>query len=187
MIILATIGYAFYTYNINKNSKQKSNNPENNHTIIKNTKIKSNTFKYNNPDIRDSENFTFCDGFYYKKIYLYKDYLYYKEKLPNILEVNENDFKTNFMIILLTEMIEYSNSVVDNYYVIDNTTLKINVAENNTNATVGNSILIDKKSDRENINIEKIITDSDITSYQDLKSLPITILKNKQLLITVIL
>lgn len=115
---------------------------------------------YNNFEYTTEINFNdfeFSNGFYYKKIYSYSDYLNYKEEFNQILAVDENEFKENFMIIIVTESQRLSGLALDSYNNIDDT-LQINLIEDKNvdeNKPTGNAILIKKEMDREKVNIEK--------------------------------
>lgn len=131
-----------------------------------------NNFEYN-AEIK-FDDFEFCNGFYYKKIYSYSDYLNYKKEFNQILEVDENEFKENFMIIILTESKRLSGLSLDSYNNIDGT-LQINLTENaevNENKPTGNAILIKKDLDREKVNIEKTAKNMNMQSYKNIKELP---------------
>lgn len=105
---------------------------------------------YNNFEYTTEINFNdfeFSNGFYYKKIYSYSDYLNYKEEFNQILAVDENEFKENFMIIIVTESQRLSGLALDSYNNIDDT-LQINLIEDKNvdeNKPTGNAILIKKK------------------------------------------
>lgn len=131
-----------------------------------------NNFEYNSEI--NFEDFEFSNGFYYKKIYSYNDYLKSKEEFNQILTVDESEFKENFMIIIVTESKRLSGLSLDSYNNDDNT-LQINLTENenvDVNKPTGNAILIRKDMDREKVNIEKIATDMSMKSYKNIKELP---------------
>lgn len=132
---------------------------------------------YNNFEYTTEINFNdfeFSNGFYYKKIYSYSDYLNYKEEFNQILEVDENEFKEHFMIIIVTESQRLSGLALDSYNNIDDT-LQINLIEDKNvdeNKPTGNAILIKKEMDREKVNIEKTAKNMNMQSYINIKELP---------------
>ena len=132
---------------------------------------------YNNFEYTTEINFNdfeFSNGFYYKKIYSYSDYLNYKEEFNQILAVDENEFKENFMIIIVTESQRLSGLALDSYNNIDDT-LQINLIEDKNvdeNKPTGNAILIKKEMDREKVNIEKTAKNMNMQSYINIKELP---------------
>ena len=140
--------------------------------------IKSNSFSlwYEGDYIRPGlDGYEYLEaGFYYKKIYDYNEYLNYKEKFNQILEVTEDEFKENFIIIILVEKEYLLNLSVDNYYNIDDK-LQIDLYTNesiDTEKTNGNAILIKREMDREKVNIEKIVKGMEMQPYTNLKELP---------------
>ena len=129
---------------------------------------------YNNFEYTTEINFNdfeFSNGFYYKKIYSYSDYLNYKEEFNQILAVDENEFKENFMIIIVTESQRLSGLALDSYNNIDDT-LQINLIEDKNvdeNKPTGNA---KKEMDREKVNIEKTAKNMNMQSYINIKELP---------------
>lgn len=120
------------------------------------------------------DDFEFSNGFYYKKIYSYNDYLSYKNTFNQILAVDENEFKESFMIIIVTESQRLSGLALDSYNNIDDT-LQINLIEDKNvdeNKPTGNAILIKKEMDREKVNIEKTAKNMNMQSYINIKELP---------------
>ena len=120
------------------------------------------------------DDFEFSNGFYYKKIYSYNDYLGYKDTFNQILTVDENEFKENFMLIIVTESKRLSGLTIDSYN-NDNNSLQIYLIEDetvNTNKPTGNAILIKKEMDMEKVNIEKTAKNMNMQSYINIKELP---------------
>lgn len=121
------------------------------------------------------ENFENNNGFLYKKIYTYEEYSKYKEQANNLLDISENDFNENFVLIIVSERTKL-NGLTLKEYDIENETLNIelieNIAPNEEIKTSGVVILIPKVSDREHIHIEKVSNKMNMSLYSNIKSLP---------------
>lgn len=121
------------------------------------------------------ENFESNNGFLYKKIYSYEEYLEYKKQANNLLDISENDFNENFVLIVVSERTKL-NGLTLKEYDIENNTLNIelieNIAPNEKVKTSGVAILIPKASDKEKLHIEKVSQEMNMSLYSDIKSLP---------------
>ena len=103
--------------------------------------------------------FILQDGRYYKKIYTYKEYLDAKEKFGNIVQISENEFESNFILIILLESFSDSRTYINSINSTDNTLhIELKKYLENEDTDVNNNVLsvkIDKSLDRDNIRIEK--------------------------------
>lgn len=140
-----------------------------------------NYFEYRSLNL---ESFETNNGFLYKKIYTYDEYLEYKEQINSLIDVSENDFKENFILIIVSERTKLNGLTLKNYDITDDTLnieLIENITSNEKRKASGVAILIPKNSDKKNINIEKVSMDMDMTLYSDIKSLPIDYNKQQAL------
>lgn len=62
-----------------------------------------NLYNYFEYKVLDLGEFKEDNGFLYKKIYTYEEYLKYKSQVTDLVEVNKTDFNENFMIIVVSE------------------------------------------------------------------------------------
>lgn len=127
--------------------------------------------------------FEHINGFLYKKIYNYSDFLKYKNAFNSNPEITENDFDENFIILITSERVQLNGLSLKNFYNTENT-LQINLINNKevskTSATTI-SVLLNKKMDKENIVIEKVINCMEMKSYTPIKELDKNYSKNKAL------
>lgn len=97
------------------------------------------------------------NGMYYKKIYTYEDYKKYKELWNDIIDVNENSFSDNFMIIGIADSVSIYGFKLGKLYYTDNI-LYIGLQKDKESESQGGiSILLSKELDRENLEIYKSI------------------------------
>lgn len=135
----------------------------------------SSVIKYNvNINFNYKDEMTYLNGIHYKEIYNYNEYQKYKNIWNDILELSEEDFKKQFMIIIMPD-----NSVMTNTYLgelyTDNDTLYIGLQKSKKSEKLESaiSIAIDSNLKRDNIEIFKTISNKDYNSnYADLKQLP---------------
>lgn len=116
------------------------------------------------------------DGKLYKKIFTYQDYLSSKEKFGNIVEMSEDEFENNFVLLIVLESYEYSKTYISNVG-SDKDTIHVELKKYNENEEfdINNNVLstkIAKTLDRENVKIELIYTDEPYSDkYGDLKKI----------------
>lgn len=114
------------------------------------------------------------NNIYYKKISTYEEYKHYKNKYKSILEMTQEDFNDNFMIITAIENSSMQHLIPKRIYK-DNNTLYIGLYKNTEKNDDFNaiSIILSKELDGEKIDIYKDIQDSiSYTNYLDIKLLP---------------
>lgn len=123
------------------------------------------------------KNMEYQEGVYYKKITSYEEYIKYKQEKPQILEMKEEDFKDNFLLITEFEntfsMIDFyiSNITTDNQYLYIELTRDTEQNEENMLGYV-NSTKIPKADDREKIVVKKNELIPTSTQYKSLEELP---------------
>lgn len=121
----------------------------------------------------DEEDMEYMNEFYYKKITNFNDYLKYKEKMNNLIEMTEEDFKDNFLLIITSESSYMPGIYVYDMNADDNTLyIEIDRSNNDEEKREVLSVKISNKLDREHINIDRmrIIPKSD--DYVPLEELP---------------
>ncbi len=142
-----------------------------------------NTVKYNfklfnaQNSISYNDYMDYMNGIYYKKISDYNEYKEYKKIWPDILEMTEDSFDNNFMIITATENISMSRLTLGEVYTQDDTLYvglkKVTNAEEFNEENNGISIIIDKELDSKEIEVFKTIeTKEYLTNYINIKDLP---------------
>lgn len=131
-----------------------------------------NYFEYKSLNFEEFEN---KNGFLYKKIYTYAEYEKYMTQVNNLLDVSEEEFKNNFVIIIVSERTKL-NGLTYKKYTVENDVLNIELVENNEPnekvKTSGVAIVIPKDCDRSAINIEKISEKMSLSRYTNIKELP---------------
>ncbi len=131
LIIIIVIG-TFLLFKVNSNQGKKllnNNDLSNNESIIDN---ENNKYEYKSfsPLLKDSSNngisydftqdMTYSNKIYYKKINTYEEYIEVKARWNNIIDMTEYDFKTNFMVITAIENTSMLGLTVDNLEVDNN-------------------------------------------------------------------
>lgn len=95
---------------------------------------------------------------YYKKIYSYNEYLDYLKLEKDLIMMSADDFKENFLIIVVLDSGGYDKLYIENI-LVENNNLNINLRKpniNNSEYVIGNYVLsskIAKSFDKENIKI----------------------------------
>lgn len=98
----------------------------------------------------------FKNGIYYKNISTYEEYVIDRKKFGNIVEMTEDDFNNNFVVVISLEKFENANAEVSDYY-SDDATLYIKLKTNNEYSNIKNNVLsvkLDKLEMKENIEID---------------------------------
>ncbi len=97
------------------------------------------------------------NGLYYTKIYTYEDYINEKESYSNFIELEEADFKDNFLLIITGENYRTTNLHISNIYA-DAQTMFIELRRNTTYDEKNTHIAakIPKDLDREKVEINNI-------------------------------
>ena len=117
-IIVIIIGMIFFIQNINTNVTS-SDNQEIENTVNYQYKLFKPTFKTSKDSIYDDYDFTQDmiyqekENIYYKKIDNYNDYLIVKNRWNDILDMEEQDFQDNFMLISAIENTSMLGLTVD--------------------------------------------------------------------------
>ena len=117
-IIVIIIGMIFFIQNINTNVTS-SDNQEIENTVNYQYKLFKPTFKTSKDSIYDDYDFTQDmiyqekENIYYKKIDNYNDYLIVKNRCNDILDMEEQDFQDNFMLISAIENTSMLGLIVD--------------------------------------------------------------------------
>ena len=158
VVILVTVGMVYAgvtTYNY----------------IYKNT---TTDFK-KNAEYDYNQDMTYQNGFYYKKVTNYDEYINCTKRWDNLVEMKKDDFKEYFVIITAVENTSMLGLNVANVN-FDNTTLYIEFDdEQNENYNKENtitSIKIPLDSDRNNIVLRKLEKKPNATEYTKLEDLP---------------
>lgn len=121
----------------------------------------------------DKEDMEYMNRFYYKKITDFNDYLKYKEKMSNLIEMTEEDFKDNFLLIIMPKYTNMYGIYVYDMETYDNTLyIEIDRKDNDEKQKEVLSIKISNELNKEQINIDrrKKIPKSD--DYVPLEKLP---------------
>ena len=112
------------------------------------------------------------NGLYYKKITNYNDYIVCKNRWDNLVEMSQDDFKDNFMVIIAGENYNTTNLNIYEITADDNTTyIKLKKVESDTINTVV-SAKISNELYRENISIENTPEIANVSGLQKLEDLP---------------
>lgn len=122
----------------------------------------------------DITDFEYVNGFIYKKIYNYNDYLKYVKNTDLSAEVEETTFNDNFIIFITTDS-ENRNGLLLHDYKNEDGILQINLIKNeniNDSKPVGTFVLINKEMDSKEIQIKRVSNDMSMSSYKDIKELP---------------
>lgn len=119
---------------------------------------------------------TFMNSIYYKVILNFDEYTKYKTIYPDIIDMNNKDFETNFLVLTVVENESTKNLGLENI-TVDETTLYVGLNKKTINEepdlNKGISIKIDKNLLKENIDVFKTIKNTDfMTNYCDIKQLP---------------
>lgn len=134
----------------------------------------SNT-EYYESDYRFYEDMGYEHGIYYKKINNFEEYMKYKNMWSDLLDMSEEDFINNFMIITAAENYESINLEISDIYTDDK---NIYIEFGKTNSNYDSNVIIgtklSKDFDRENIKIrykkDLAIVDGSYTKITDIPS-----------------
>lgn len=136
------------------------------------TQTSTNTNFQENVDYDNyNQDMTYQNGLYYKKITNYNDYLKAKQRWNNLVELSEEDFNNNFMVIVAGE--NYSTIGLNIYDISadGNTTyIKLKKIDDNVNNTVVSS-KIARELYRDNISIEVTQEEPKVVKYKNLKEI----------------
>lgn len=140
-----------------------------------------NTYKQEYPKVTTGgnrhKNMEYQEGVFYKKITSYDEYIKYKQEKPQILEMIEDDFKENFLLVTEFE----STFAMKDFYISNITTDSQNLyielnryTEQTEENMLGyvNSTKIPKSDDREKIIVKKNELIPISTQYKSLQELP---------------
>ena len=111
--------------------------------------------------------------FYYKKITNFSDYLKYKEKMSNLIEMTEEDFKDNFLLIIISTSPYMPGIYVSNIETDDNI-LYVEIDRDNERERQKEilSVKISNELDREYINVDRMKKIPKSDDYVPLEELP---------------
>lgn len=103
------------------------------------------------------EDMEYMNRFYYKKITNFSDYLKYKEKMSNLIEMTEEDFKDNFLLIIISTSPYMPGIYVSNIETDDNI-LYVEIDRDNERERQKEilSVKISNELDREYINVDRM-------------------------------
>lgn len=119
------------------------------------------------------EDMEYMNRFYYKKINNFNDYLKYKEKMSNLIEMTEEDFKDNFLLIIISTSPYMPSIYVSNIETADNI-LYVEIDRDNEKERQKEilSVKISNELDREHINIDRMKKIPKSDDYVPLEELP---------------
>lgn len=126
-------------------------------------------------DYRFYEDMQFEHGIYYKKINTFEEYKKYKDMWPDLLDMSEEDFINNFMIITAAENPESINLDISEIYTNDeNMYIEFGKTDSNYDSNVIIGTKLSRDLDRENIKIrykkDLAIVDGSYTKITDIPS-----------------
>ena len=150
---------------------------DNTNNVNSNTKETKQFYNFNHfkPKISDNYSYesdmTWLNKIYYKKISTYNEYLIYKEKWNDILDMSENDFETKFMILTVIENTSMTRLTIGEIYNNSDTLYiglaKVPYTKNFDESKTGISIIIDKEFEKENVDVFKTVSNSEFSSQND--------------------
>lgn len=119
------------------------------------------------------EDMEYMNRFYYKKITNFSDYLKYKEKMSNLIEMTEEDFKDNFLLIIISTSPYMPGIYVSNIETDDNI-LYVEIDRDNERERQKEilSVKISNELDREYINVDRMKKIPKSDDYVPLEELP---------------
>ena len=119
------------------------------------------------------EDMKYMNRFYYKKITNFSDYLKYKEKMSNLIEMTEEDFKDNFLLIIISTSPYMPGIYVSNIETDDNI-LYVEIDRDNERERQKEilSVKISNELDREYINVDRMKKIPKSDDYVPLEELP---------------
>ena len=126
-----------------------------------------------NPNYDYSQDMIYQNNFYYKKVMSYEEYEKCKGVWNDLVGMNEEDFKDNFVVIVAVENTSMLGLTVSDVSADDTTLyIKFKKDENEDYDKTVTSIKISKNLDRDIIKIEKVEKNIDYTDYERLEDLP---------------
>ena len=132
----------------------------------------TNTDFKKNSDYDYNQDMTCQNGIYYKKITNYDDYIICKNRWDDIVDMSQEDFNENFIIIIAGENYSTINLNIYEITADDNTTyIKLKKVESDTINTVV-SAKISNDLYRENISIENTPEIPNVSEHQNIEDLP---------------
>lgn len=113
---------------------------------------------------------------YYKKISSYEEYLKYKENWDSIIDMTQEDFENNFLIVIIASW-RMPGITISNISA-DNNTLYVELDSNVTEEEIIKeeymvSAMVSKDLDRENISVKNIVKKVESDKYEKLENLPL--------------
>lgn len=108
---------------------------------------------------------------YYKKINTYEDYLKAKDVWNGLVEMSDEEFNQNFIVIIDAPNIDRRGMYIENITVNDNTTI-IDINKNKENETSLVSVKISREMERDNIQLNFVEKIPNMIGYESLDNLP---------------
>lgn len=113
---------------------------------------------------------------YYKKINSYSEYLKYKEKWNNIVDMSDKDFEENFLIVVIASWRMPGITITDIHS--DENTLYVELDKKVTEEEIEKkeymvSAMVAKELDRENVSVQNIVKPIVSNKYKKLDELPL--------------
>jgi len=152
-----------------------------NNTLHENEEKKC-QYKHFNPSIGNIYDYTYdmslLNKIYYKKISTYSEYIVYKDRWTDILEMKEEDFENYFMVITVTEGTTMIGLTIGELYNDDNK-LYIGLKQfkgltEYVEGEKGISIIIPNEMKKDEIETFRTVEEYDnlVSEYVDIRSLP---------------
>lgn len=183
LILLLVISVAVYSYKIKSKSEIKDttiNEKENIDIIdninnedmktIENCRYKAFSPKFENINGYDyTQDMEYKDKIYHKVITTFDEYVQYKNRWSDILNMAEDDFENSFMVITAIENTSMLGLTISNIYTNENTlfieldSYKDNEEYDENETCI--SIIIPKNMKRENIEVKDIRTKQETAKY----------------------
>lgn len=155
--VVSLTGFAYAGYTVYNNFIQKNSD--------------SNFEEFSNYDY--SQDMTYSNGIYYKKIDSYEEYSKYKKMWNNLVDMTSNDFNSNFIVITAVENPSMLGLSVSNI-TTDKNNLYIDMVKTNNNSDKNNTILsveIAKENERDNIVVTLKEDEPSSSTYKSIDSI----------------
>ena len=119
------------------------------------------------------EDMEYMNRFYYKKITNFNDYLKYKENMSNLIEMTEEDFKDNFLLIIISTS-PYMPGIYVSNIETDDKILYVELDRDNENESQKEilSVKISNTLDRDEIHVDRAKKIPKSDGYVPLEELP---------------
>ena len=125
-----------------------------------------------NADYDYTQDMTYQDGVYYRKITNYDDYIVCKNRWNNIVEMSKEDFNENFMVIIASENYSTIGLTITDIHADDNTTyIELKKSEEDSKDTIISTKIINELY-RDKISVQIIPEVPNVHEYAKLEDLP---------------